>query len=259
MGSELFWGQCGTVPTVNGSEVRVSVKSGDIKRIRNTPIRLVKCEEIIPPQNRLQWGVRTSSARQDSYYGARIGSKDNNLEVGFRSSTSGSEGSITPVENQRVGVATLTLGGKFKIKYWNDHDLWFPLADGGDQGDTAGLQMSYNLGNHGFYLTNGWKFETLDLTMRLASGIPDRNSAVAQGDTKVYSRVAFDGIDRGDIQLNTSLFNRDQQRLDIGFWVNSGKVRHAVQSDLVHKTLGIPEFRETDKLEFMMYLKLEAF
>ena len=41
------------------------------------------------------------------------------------------------------------MGGQHGFKYWNDHlSWWWPMADGGDQGDTAGLQFSYNLEPH---------------------------------------------------------------------------------------------------------------
>lgn len=260
MGGETYVAQCSTVPTITGSEMRFSVKSSEVKQIRHWPLRYVQCEEITPPQHRLQWGVNTFGARLDSYKGLRLGSKSNNLELGFRSTNVDGRSWIAPVERQRVGVATLTLGGAFKLSYWNDHAFWWwPMGDGGDQGDTAGLTTSYNLGNQGFYLFDGWTFQTMSLTLRLATGIPQRSSAVTQGGTTFYSHVAFDGIDRGDIDVNTSLFNRDQQRLDIGLWVDSGKLRHAIQSDLVHRSLGIPEFPETSKLEVFIYIKLEHF
>ncbi|HUG39993.1 MAG TPA: hypothetical protein VMM12_05895 [Longimicrobiales bacterium] len=37
--------------------------------------------------------------------------------------------------------------------------------------------------------------------------------------------------------------------------MNSGSVRHAVQSDIVHRTLGIPEFPRTTHVETMAYLR----
>ncbi|HUG39992.1 MAG TPA: hypothetical protein VMM12_05890 [Longimicrobiales bacterium] len=40
--------------------------------------------------------------------------------------------------------------------------------------------------------------------MRLASGIPKRDSARPMTDEFVYSEVAFKGVDRGDIDLSTS-------------------------------------------------------
>lgn len=260
MGNETFLAQCPSVPAINGSEVRFSIKTSDIKPILNWPLKYVSCNEITPPQHRLQWGVPTYGARLDSYHGVRIGGRKNYLNLGFRSTNTDNQGSIGPAENQRVGVASLTLDGQFRLSYWNDHKFWWwPMADGGDQGDTAGLQMSYNLGNHGFYLFDSWKFQTLNLSLRLASGIPNRNSAVTRNGTTFYTDVAFDGIDRGDIDLNTNLTNRDQQRLDIGIWVNSGKLRHLIQSDVVHKSLDIPEFQETNKFEVMIYLKLQRF
>jgi hypothetical protein len=74
-------------------------------------------------------------------------------------------GRIMPVERQRVGVATLTLGGLAQFKYWNDHSFWWwPMGDGGDRGDTAGFQFNYNLGHH--QLSAGdWSFKDLSLTL----------------------------------------------------------------------------------------------
>ncbi|HUG39989.1 MAG TPA: hypothetical protein VMM12_05875 [Longimicrobiales bacterium] len=94
----------------------------------------------------------------------------------------------------------------------------------------TGLQFGYNLGAHDIRASD-WKFQELNLTMRLASGIPKRDSARPMRDGFVYSEVAFKGVDRGDIDLSTSLTNRRQERLEIGVVVNSGSLRHSVQSD----------------------------
>jgi hypothetical protein len=45
-------------------------------------------------------------------------------------------------------------------------------------------------------------------------------------------------------------------RMDVGITVNTGHVRNAVQSKLVHHSLGIPEFPSTDQRQVMMYVRL---
>ena len=72
----------------------------------------------------------------------------------------------------------------------------------------------------------------------------------------MYTEVQFPSVDRGDIELSTSLTNRNAQRLELGITVNTGAIRHAVQSDAVHRTLGIPEFPRTDHVEVMLYIRL---
>jgi hypothetical protein len=129
------------------------------------------------------------------------------------------------------------------------------MGDGGDQGDTAGLQFSYNMRQH--QLNAGpWLFEQFNVTLRLASGIPNRDSARPMGDGMIYTEVQFPQVDRGDVDFSTTLENRRFYRLDVGFTVNSGLVRNAVQSKGVHKTLGIPEFPNTDHVEGMVYVRL---
>ena len=252
--------ECPTVPTIVGSEMRFSITTQEIKPILNFPINYVSCREITPPQYRLQWGLQTYGARLDSYSGLRVnlGSRNTYLDYGARSTDA--NGSLDGAENQRVGVASLMIDGKLKFQYWNDHLFpWWLIGDGGDQGDTAGLSMSYNLGNQGFPMSNGWSFSQVRLSLRMATGVPDRTSAVTRDGTTIYTRVEFDDIDRGDINLNALFSNTKQQRLDVGITVNSGAVRNVIQSKGVHKTLGIPEFEKTNKLEFMMYFRLSNF
>ena len=98
------------------------------------------------------------------------------------------------------------------------------------------------------------------LSLRLATGIPDRASAVKQNNgTTVYTRIEFDDIDRGDINLNALLTNDKMQRLDVGLTVNSGSIRHSIQSDIVHRNLNIPLFPKTRHLEVKVYLRLQGF
>jgi hypothetical protein len=249
--------ECPTVPTIVGSEMRFSISTGEIKPIFNWPLNYVSCREITPPQYRFQWGLPTFGPRLDSYSGLRLnlGSQDTYLDYGYRSTNA--TGTFDKAENQRVGVASLTIDGKYKLQYWNDHSFpWWPVGDGGDKGDTAGFSMSYNLGNQGFPMSNGWNFSQIRLSLRMATGVPDYGSAVTMGGTTVYTNVEFEDIDRGDINLNALFSNTRQQRLDVGITVNSGAVRNYIQSKVVHKNLDIPEFEKTHKMEFMMYFRL---
>jgi hypothetical protein len=256
MGELMF--ACPSVPILGDSEVRFSVQTSQVYPIFRWPLAYVSCGEIIPPQLRLQWGAPTNSARYDSFGGIRFGQPGDkvSLTLGARTTYTSSDSEIAPVEQQRVGVASLTLGGRVNFKYWNDHSFWWwPMGDGGDQGDTAGLQFSYNLDRHNLGV-RGWAFQGVSLTMRLATGIPDPKSAKPMGDGSVYSDIRFQHIDRGDLNLNTTLMNRQRQHLDVGITVNSGAVRHAVQSRLVHHSLQIPEFPRTDNMGVMFYMRL---
>lgn len=247
---------CPTVPVVRGSEVRFSVDQNKLIPIFDWPLAYQTCGESIPVQPRVQWGVPTNGARDDSFQGLRFGSPRNNLVLGFRSTSASSDSPLAQVERQRVGVATLTLDGRFRFKYWNDHAFWWwPMGDGGDQGDTAGIQLSYFLGHHQLSLGK-WIFDDLNLTMRLATGIPNRNSATPMGDGMVYSKVSFSEINRGDIDLNVRLHSPKAMRLLVGITVNADAVRHAVQDRAIHHSLGIPEFPQTGRSEVMMYLRL---
>jgi hypothetical protein len=76
------------------------------------------------------------------------------------------------------------------------------------------------------------------------------------GDGQVYSEVAFSEINRGDLDLSTTLVNRHATHLTVGLTVNTDAVRHAVQDRAVHHTLGIPEFPQTGSAEVMLYLRL---
>lgn len=255
---DRFFAACNTVPEIDGTEVRFSIKTCEIVPLRDWPIRLVKADTIIPNECRIQWGVPTCGPRLDSYKGLRLGDEKYNLELGMRSTNAG--GHLMSVEEQRVGVATLTLDGKYKLKYWNDHYFPFwPMGGGTDQGDTAGVQFSYNLGNRGFPVGSGWQFETVSLTLRLATGIPDKSSVQTIDGRTIYSRVAFDGIRHGDLDLNTTLSKKDTQRLSVGLVINSEKIRDATQNKLIHRNLKIPELPATNDFGAIIYFKLEGF
>lgn len=252
-----FFLSCPTVPVVRGSEVRFSVDRHMIIQRGHWPLAGVMCGEIAPVQHRLQWGIPTYGPRLDAFGGVRLGSERWNLTLGARTTVTGSESRIAAAERQRVGVATLTLAGLLRFKYWNDHKFWWwPLGDGGDQGDTGGIQFGYNIGAHHRLSIGGWNLQDLNLTLRLATGIPDRGSAKPMGDGMVYTQVQFSEINRADLDVSASLTNRAARRLEVGITVSSDDVRHAVQDRLIHHTMGIPEFPTTRSFGVMLYLRL---
>ena len=260
--ADVFLAQCPTVATIGASEVRFSLKTKETREIPFWPKTLqtsyIACQEIIPAQHRTQWNLSTGlSARLDRFHGLRFGSSKNNLTIGYRATNVDSRSIIAPVENQRVGVASLSVDGRFRFKYWNDHTFWWwPIPGDEDKGDTAGLQFSYNLGHHGFSAGKNWEFSDLSLTMRLGTGRPDPHSITPMGDGELYNRVEFSAIDRGDLAVSTSLTGPRSQQLELGLVFNSGALRNGVQSKFVHKTMGIPELPRTDHVEAMMYIKL---
>lgn len=256
--SDSFMLACPTVPVIRGSEVRFSIEEPlRVVQPMDWPLAYVSCGEIAPPQVlRTQWGISTAGPRYDSYTGFRLGNARTNLTLGARKTYANADSPISPVEQQRVGVAALTLGGRVRFKYWNDHRFWWwPMGDGGDQGDTAGLQFAYNLRPHEL-LTRGWTFENVSLTLRLATGIPNRSSAKPMGDGAVYSEVRFSDVSRGDLELRTELKSARAQRLEIGILVNSGQIRHVTQNKGVHDFLAIPQVPANDRVDVMMYLRL---
>jgi hypothetical protein len=275
--SETYLLGCNTVPEVSGTEVKFSIKSSEVKQLANWPLRHAQCKTIAPSQTRAQWRTLTEGARYDSYDGLRLGGRDTYFELGLRSTRA--TGALRRVEEQNVGVASLVINGEYRLSYWNDHDFPFwpsgmmtsvdktiarmsggdpSKIRGTDQGDTAGVSFSMVMGNQGFPLDNGWRWQTLNLSLRLATGIPDVSRTHTSGDRTFYSRVEFDGIDRGDIDLNLGFAKRDQQRLTVGLVMNSAKMRELTQGKLVHKNLGIPELPYKGQLEGMIYLKLEG-
>lgn len=274
MGEKVYYASCNTVPTLVGSEVRFSFTRADLRPIPNLPIKYVTCDELTPPQLRTQWGLTTQGARADLYSGLRMGSDKWYLEVGSRSTYADRSSPLKDVETQTVGVVTASLGGAFRISYWNDHafSFWKPIGGGlpffekvltkqpgrqWDFGDTAGLKLSWDLsGGRGIPVSDGspWRFDHISLTMRLATGIPEQTSVVNLAGHKFYSRIDFQGVDRGDLNLNAG-FGRGDQRLDVGLWLNSGALRHIVQSKFVHQSLDIPQLPPTDVSEVLLYLR----
>jgi hypothetical protein len=222
----------------------------------NWPLEYISCGEIIPDQFRTQWGVNTEGARLDELKALRVGNSRNNLTLGFRTTDASSNSRLGPVERQRIGVASLTLGGQVEFRYWNDHAFWWwPLGDGGDKGDTAGVHFSYNLSPH--QLSSGnWRLEHFDLTMRLATGIPDHNSVQPTATGQIYTEVEFPEVQRGDIGMSLHLRRSTSQKMEVGFTVDTSKVGEEVQNILVHRNLKIPELPKTEKVEVMVYLRI---
>ncbi len=256
--SDLFLAECSTVPTIVNSEMRFSVSTHQVKSLPRWPLAWVSCSEIVPAQPRIQWGQPTVGGRYDSFNGVRLGTPANNLTIGSRSTEVTSDSPMADLENQKVGVASLTLGGMFRLKYWNDHANWrIPIADGGDQGDTAGFQLSYNLGPHGIQ-TGGWTFQKIDFTMRLATGIPTRSQTRKDGKYEVYTGVRFNDVERGDLNLNATLTKPVlHQRLDVGVTFNSGLIGHFFQNKLVHDNLDIPRFKKrVNRHEVHLYFRV---
>jgi hypothetical protein len=108
-------------------------------------------------------------------------------------------------------------------------------------------------------VSNRWSWNQMRLSLRMATGIPNRNSAVTKDGTTIYTQIEFEDIDRADINLNALFSNINQQQLDVGITVNSGGVRNLFQSKLVHHNLDIPELPQTKHLEVMVYFRLQGF
>jgi hypothetical protein len=175
--------------------------------------------------------------------------------IGARQTIVGDESPLAKVENQRIGIATV-MAGHLSFSYWNDHKFWWwPMGDGGDQGDTAGVQMRWNV-SHKNWPVHGWRIQNLSITMRLATGIPDCGSAQPMRNGSVYTSVAFSAVDRGDIDLNLSLLGPKARWLEAGITVNSGAVRNAVQSKTVHHLMNVPEFPKTNQFGAMVHMRL---
>lgn len=48
-----------------------------------------------------------------------------NLTLGFRSTNTTANDVLQLVANQRVEVASVTIAGRVRFKYWNDHAFWW--------------------------------------------------------------------------------------------------------------------------------------
>jgi hypothetical protein len=199
--------------------------------------------ELSPDQLRLQWGEVTQGYRIDSWSGLRFGSHDWAVEALVRSTYA--SGDIAPVENQRVGAIRLTLGGHFIAEYYNDHYFpFFPMGGGTDQGDTAGV--SARADRLGLHVISGWELDQLGANLRLATGIPNRDSTVNLGGHTFYNDVAFDRIRQGLLSLSATFRNPNLgMSLMLEGGANMDAIRDATQNRLIHRPLGIPEFQNT--------------
>ena len=199
--------------------------------------------ELSPDQLRLQWGEVTQGHRIDSWSGLRFGGPDWAVEALVRSTYA--SGDIAPVERQQVGAIRLTMGGHFVAEYYNDHFFpFFPMGGGTDQGDTAGV--SARAERLGVRLGKGWELEGLGANLRLATGIPDRDSTVQLGGHTYYDDVAYDRIRQGLLSLSATFRNPN---LGVSLMLEGGAnldaIRDATQNRMIHRPMDIPEFQNT--------------
>ncbi|WP_430908145.1 RHS repeat-associated core domain-containing protein [Maribacter sp. 2-571] len=217
-------------------------------------VSIISFSQYTNSDQRMQFGQTTGNARSDSYTALRVGNDRFHLDVGYRSTMVSNDASLhqmQQVEEQRVGVLGLQLG-PVGLAYWNDHAFW-PTGDGGDQGDTAGASLSY-IPNNGIDMGSGWLLNNLSLNLRMATGIPVRGSEALEGGDVIYQEVIRPDISRGDLFLQGQL-SKGNYNLDIGAGIDSGLLRHAIQSDLVHRNLDIPEFRSESHFGAYLFVR----
>jgi len=226
--------------TTIGSDMRFSLLRESKLKLAS-PLTLTSMYELSPDQLRLQWGHAVEGYRIDSWSGLRFGSNDWSVEALVR--TTYASGRLAPVENQSVGALRITLGGHFVGEYRNDHRfVWFPMGGGTDQGDTAGLMLKLDkLGQH---VGGGVTLESVAANLRLATGIPDRSKMVEIGGHRYYTDVAYDQVRQGVLSLSAAFAdNRRGLLLTVEGGANTDQVRDLFQNQIVHRTLGIPEFQ----------------
>jgi len=205
------------------------------------PLTLTSRYELSPDQLRLQWGQAVEGHRIDSWSGLRFGSDNWSVEALVR--TTYASGRLAAVENQTVGALRVTLGGHFVGEYYNDHRfVWFPMGGGTDQGDTAGLMLK--LDKLGQQIGGGVALESVAANLRLATGIPDRGKTVEIGGRRYYTDVGYDQVRQGVLSLSAAFV--DKRRgvlLTVEGGANTDQIRDLFQNQIVHRTLGIPEFQ----------------
>ena len=226
--------------TTVGSDMRFSLLRESKLKLAG-PLSLTSLYELSPDQLRLQWGQAVEGHRIDSWSGLRFGSEDWAVEALIR--TTYASGRIAPVENQTVGALRLTLGGHFVGEYRNDHRfVWFPMGGGTDQGDTAALMLK--LDKLGQPLAGGVTLESVGANLRLATGIPDRNKTVEIGGRRYYTDVGYDQVRQGVLSVSAAFADKNRGLLlTVEGGANTDQVRDLFQNQIVHRTLGIPEFQ----------------
>lgn len=246
------------IPTVPLSELGESYQTGNHYYVTKIPnLRLVTFSQYTHSDQRLIFGQATGSSREDSYSAIRIGTERNHIDYGFRMTTVSNDSSLynmQQVEEQRVGFISGQIAS-FTFAYWNDHGFsWWPTGDAGDQGDSAGLSLGYNP-RDGIGLGDSWILKNLSLNLRIATGIPVRGSESMEGDEMVYQEVIRPDISRGDLFLQGQL-TKGNTIIDAGIGIDSGLLRHGIQSDLVHKNLGIPEFKSDNHFSGYLFVRI---
>lgn len=237
-----------------------------------------------PGNTRLQWGVPTWGRRTDAHaiLSARIDRPFAGL-IGLLSNKSDYTGnerrrefSLTPYvgarqtaspggipENQRVGLAGLKMGNprgvELDLGMWNDAPMVFgPLGSEGDKLDTGGGYLKVaglETLRHGI-APNRWALHQIAVTIRMATGVHGDALSEVNGYT-YYADVRFPEIDRGDVSLGATFLKTKKQpiqTMEIGLGINSGRVRHAVQTEVIHKPLKVPGFPMTDHVQSYLYL-----
>jgi hypothetical protein len=113
-----------------------------------------------------------------------------------------------------------------------------------DQGDTAGV--SARVGDLGLRVGAGWELEGIGANLRLATGIPNRDSTVNRGGHTFYDDVAYDRIRQGLLSLSATFRNPS---LGVSLMLEGGAnmdaIRDATQNRMIHRPLDIPEFQNT--------------
>ncbi len=164
-----------------------------------------------------------------------FGTESYNVFAGSRfTKVSGSRGTFDDLEAQQVGIVGFTLHG-VTLSMFNDTSLYQFLADGGDQADSAGGGIDAR--------AFGWDIAA---KLRIATGIPIRNSTYQQGGDEVYNEI-YDFVRRGDILLSIQKQLADGNYMKLHFNVDSGEVQHEIQSKWMHKSiLDIPTFLRSE-------------
>nr|WP_322762911.1 SpvB/TcaC N-terminal domain-containing protein [Frankia sp. Cr2] len=222
------------------------------------PIESLSRYMLSPSQLRNQWGQSVDGYRIDRESSLRISGSPIfvvvpaarvrwdpvlSLELGTR--TSNASGRIAQVENQTVGYARIGVGEHARLEYYNDHRfLWWPMGDGGDQGNTAGVRITAEkLSAHLLRAGNTeWRIESVGAHLRLASGIPDRKKTVNTAGRTFYRDVAFGEISQGILSASVTARSSTGWGVTLEGGLNRAGIRDVAQNQLVHRNLGIPEF-----------------